>query len=85
VIITLLEHAAKEAEERRRKWEIQRQEMERREAERRRVEREAEREKEIVETISKWRLACDVHESAFGNRCVLRCASSTVKSGSSHP
>ena len=55
VIVTLLEHAAKEAEERRRKWEIQRQEMERREAERRRVEREAEREKEIVETISKWR------------------------------
>jgi hypothetical protein len=44
-------------EERKRKWEIERREMDRKEAERRRIEREAQREKEIVGTISNWRMA----------------------------
>lgn len=59
-IVKLLEQAQREAEERRRKWEIERREMEKREAGRRRAEREAQREKEIVETIWKWRLARDM-------------------------
>ena len=50
-IVTLLEQAEREAEERQRKWEIERREMEKREAERQRIEREAQREKEMVETI----------------------------------
>lgn len=59
-IVTLLEQAKRDAEERQRNWEIERREMEKREAERRRVEREAQREKEIVDTLSKWRLARDL-------------------------
>jgi hypothetical protein len=61
-IVTLLEKEAREAEERRRKWEIERREMERKEVERNRIEREAQREKEIAGTISSWRLARDVRE-----------------------
>ncbi|HEX3854260.1 MAG TPA: hypothetical protein VHW01_25025, partial [Polyangiaceae bacterium] len=61
-IVALLEKEARDAEERGRKWEIERREMERKEDERRRVEREAQREKEIVGTISNWRLARDVRE-----------------------
>jgi hypothetical protein len=59
-IVILLEEAAREAEERKRKWEIERKEIERKEAERRRIEREAELEKELVATISNWRMARDV-------------------------
>ena len=56
-IVKLLEQEARDAEDRRRKWEVERREMDRKEAERRRVEREAAREKEITETIGRWRMA----------------------------
>jgi hypothetical protein len=59
-IVTLLEKAARDAEERQRTWEIERREMDRKEAERRRIEREAQREKEVVGTISNWRMARDL-------------------------
>jgi hypothetical protein len=69
-IVTLLEKAARDAEERRRKWEVEHREMERKEAERQRIEREAQREKEIAGTISNWRLARDVRQYV-GEICSL--------------
>ncbi len=81
-IVTLLEKEAVEAEERKRKWEIERREMEQKEAERRRIAREAEREKEIVETISKWRMARDVRAHVAEIHALVKDADLTITEGS---
>ncbi len=59
-IVELIEQAEREAEERRRKWDLQQREWEKKEEERNAREREAQNEKDILKTIEGWRLARDV-------------------------
>lgn len=51
--------AKEEAEERQRKWEIERREMEKREAERRKVEAEKARLEQLKADVERWRFARD--------------------------
>lgn len=81
-IVAMLEHEAREAEERRRKWEIERRELERKEAERRRIENEAQREKEIVATIASWRTARDVRSYVAEIRALVSEAGMEITEGS---
>lgn len=64
VILALEKKAREEAEERKRKWEIERQEMEKREAERRKVEEEKARLEELKAQLDRWRFARDARAFA---------------------
>lgn len=55
IIKTMLEREEKEAEERRRKWEVEREKMARIEAERRTVEEEKARIVELKKQMEDWR------------------------------
>lgn len=59
-IASLVEAEAREAAKRRKAWELARQEEERRAAARRAAEDEAEREKQLLAEVGKWRLARDI-------------------------
>ena len=73
IIKTMLEREEKEAEERRRKWEVEREKIARIEAERRRVEEEKARIAELKKQIEDWRFVqvSNVVETALAKALVL--------------
>jgi hypothetical protein len=62
LVMKLVQEGEREAEEARKRWEIQRQVWLREEEERRQLEDEARREKQVREDIERWRLARDIRE-----------------------
>jgi hypothetical protein len=58
-LVTMAKKAQEEAEERKRKWEIERREMEKREAERRRAEQAKAKLEELERQVERWRFARD--------------------------
>lgn len=77
----LLEEGQRQADERQKEWELQREKLRAQEAERRRKEAEARQEKDLRDHLERWRLARDVREFVGEIRRVVEVADLEITEG----